>query len=165
VINATDMVFRSSMAASRRRVIPIAHKGANWGRRELLSVNRLVNKAMPATQRLGLQRGLIQEVAAIQPEFVLQRRYQRRNRDGSDTQAQPRLRDFRKAPGQRRKIDGHLAFWIAVIRIDADHLQRPVSARRRNLDPVAEAEFHPSRQLFTDEAGIARAKTYPGPFG
>jgi len=30
-------------------VTPIAHSGASCGRRELLSVSRLVNSAMPAT--------------------------------------------------------------------------------------------------------------------
>ena len=107
------------MPASRCRVIPIAHSGASWGRRELLRVNRLVKQRdagdaegediqrrrygegpVEDPQQLGLQRGLIQEVAAIQPEFILQCRYQRRHRGGSNAQAQPRLRDFRKAAGE-----------------------------------------------------------------
>ena len=32
--------------------MPIAHSGASWGRRELLSVSRLVSRAMPATPRV-----------------------------------------------------------------------------------------------------------------
>ncbi len=49
MISATDRVFRSSIAASCRRVMPIAHNGASCGRRELLRVSRLVKSAMPAT--------------------------------------------------------------------------------------------------------------------
>ena len=49
MISATDIVFSSSIAASRRRVMPIAHSGASCGRRELASVSRLVSSAMPAT--------------------------------------------------------------------------------------------------------------------
>ena len=37
------------MAASRRRVMPIAQSGASCGRRELLRVSRLVSSATPAT--------------------------------------------------------------------------------------------------------------------
>ena len=49
MISATDSVFNSSIAASRRRVTPIAHSGASCGSRALPSVSRLVNSAMPAT--------------------------------------------------------------------------------------------------------------------
>ena len=172
------------MTASRRRVIPIAHSGANLGeagiaqgqqagqqgdagdaKGEDVQRCRYGERPVEDPQRFGLQRRLIQQVAAIQPKFFLQRRNQRRHRGWSNPQAQPRLRDIRKVPGQRREIDGNLAFWVAVIRIDADHFQRPVSARRGDLDPVAEAKLHPPRQLFTDEAGIARAKPNPGLFG
>ena len=81
------------MPASLRRVIPIAHNGASCGSRELPRVSRLVSKAMPATPSVkvfnadvtakvrlkirvefGFQRRLIQQVAAVQSEFVLQRR-------------------------------------------------------------------------------------------
>ncbi len=49
VISATDIVLRSSMTASCRRVMPIAHSGASCGSLELASVSRLVNSATPAT--------------------------------------------------------------------------------------------------------------------
>ena len=92
MISATDMVFNSSIAASCRRVMPIAHNGASCGRRELLRVNRLVSKATPATPRVkafsaavtakvrlnirvdfSLQRRLIKQVPAIETEFFPQR--------------------------------------------------------------------------------------------
>ena len=67
--------------------------------------------------------------------------------------------------GQRREIDGNLALWVAVIRIDADHFKRPGAARSGDFDGIANAKLHAPRQLFADEAGIAGAKADPGIFG
>ena len=68
-------------------------------------------------------------------------------------------------PGQRGEIDGDLALGIAVVGIDADHFERPVAARRRHVDAVADRKLQAPRQLFADEAGIAGTKPGPGVVG
>ena len=130
------------MAASRRRVIPIAHSGASCGSRELLSVSRLVSSATPATPsvkafsaavtakvRLKIRVDSVFSVAwsarlrPSRPNLCLNRRDQRGHRGGRDAQAQSRLRDVGKVPHQRIDIDADLAFRIAVVGIDRRRLR------------------------------------------
>ena len=69
-------------------------------------------------------------------------------------------------PGKRRVsaaiVDGDLALRIAVVGVDADHLERPVVRRARDVDAVADRKLQAPGQLFADEAGIARTQAAPG---
>ena len=69
MISATDIVFSSSIAASRRRVMPIAHSGASCGSRELASVSRLVNSAMPATPSVKAFSAAVTEKVRLKIRF------------------------------------------------------------------------------------------------
>ena len=90
--------------------------------------------------RFRLQRGLIEQVAAVEIELSCSMpSISAGIFAGGDAQAEPRLRDLGKAAGQGGDIDGDLALWIAVVGIDAGDSQRPASARRRHVDAVADA--------------------------
>src|SRR5205823_10192950 len=79
-----------------------------------------------------------------------------------DAQAEARLRNGWKMPDQGRDIDGDLTLGVAVVGVDADHLERPVASGRRQFDMIADRKLQSQRQLFADEAGIAGAKPGPG---
>src|SRR6476646_10102169 len=63
---------------------------------------------------------------------------------------------------QHIDIDANLAFWVAVVGVNADHLQLPGSPWRRDVDGTADRELHAPGQLFADERRVTGPKPVPG---